>query len=68
VRRSLENSNSTNLLKFDDQVLKGFAITWNKQNVIHYIDFDKIGMFSLYFLAPIQVFSKGVSINLRNKN
>lgn len=53
VRRSLENSSSTNLLKFDDQVLKGFAITWYKQAVIHYIDIDKIGMFTLYFLIPI---------------
>lgn len=48
VRRSLESSCSTNLLKFDDQVLKGFAITWYKQAVVHYIDIDKIGIFTLY--------------------
>lgn len=53
VRRSLENNNSTNLLKFDDQVLKGFAITWYKQVVVHYIDIDKIGMFTLYFCAML---------------
>jgi len=45
VRRSLENNKNTNIFKFDDQVLKGFAITWYKQTVVHYVDFNKIGTF-----------------------
>lgn len=45
VRRSLENNKNTNLLKYGDQVLKGFAITWHKQPVVHYVDFNKIGKF-----------------------
>lgn len=44
VRRSLEDKRDTNSLKFDDHVLRGFAVTWNKQTVVHYVDFDKIGM------------------------
>lgn len=48
VRRSLENNKSTTLFKFDDQVLKGFAITWYKQTVVHYVDLNKTGMFSFY--------------------
>lgn len=44
VRRSLENNKIMNLT-FNDQVLKGFAITWNKQTVVHYINFNQIGMF-----------------------
>lgn len=47
VRRSLENNGSSNSLKFDDQVLKGFAITWYKQTVVHYVNFNQIGMFHL---------------------
>jgi len=45
VRRSLNSNQEKNVLKFDDQVLKGFAITWYKQTVVHYADFNKIGMF-----------------------
>ncbi|XP_025417440.1 DNA polymerase theta-like isoform X2 [Sipha flava] len=63
VRRSLENSNSTNLLKFDDQVLKGFAITWNKQNVIHYIDFDKIGPSAVSLLKKL-LYNKNLTVNI----
>lgn len=48
VKRSLENKRNTNSLKFDDQVLRGFAVTWYKQTVVHYVDFDKIGMFLCY--------------------
>lgn len=48
VRRSLENNGSTSLLKCNDQVLKGFAITWYKQTVVHYVNFNQIGMFYLY--------------------
>lgn len=51
VRRSLENIKNTNLLKFDDRVLKGFAITWYKQPVVHYVDFNKIGEFYHYNLS-----------------
>lgn len=53
VRKSL-NTYGTNLFKFDNQVLKGFAITWYKQNVVHYVDFNKIGMF--YFFICIYFF------------
>lgn len=48
VRRSLENNKETNLFKFDDRVLKGFAVTWYKQTVVHYVNLNKIGMLSLY--------------------
>lgn len=48
VRRSLENIKKTNLFKFDNQVLRGFAITWHKQMIVHYVDFNKTGMFSLH--------------------
>lgn len=47
VRRSLENNEIMNSLKFDDQVLKGFAITWSKQTVVHYVNFSQIGMLFL---------------------
>lgn len=50
VRRSLENNN-TNLFKFNNQELKGFAITWYKQTVVHYINFNKIGMSSICYHA-----------------
>lgn len=45
VRRSLENNKNTKLFKFNNEVLKGFAITWYKQTVVHYVDFNKTGMF-----------------------
>jgi len=45
VRRSLENNKNTKLLKFNNQVLKGFAITWYKQTVVHLVDFNKTGMY-----------------------
>lgn len=45
LRLSLENKNK-NLCKFNNQVLKGFAITWHKQTVVHYINLYKLGMYS----------------------
>lgn len=48
IRRSLENNKNTKLYKFNNQVLKGFAITWYKQTVVHYVDFNKTGMFFFY--------------------
>lgn len=64
VRRSLENNINTNFLKFENQVLKGFAITWYKQPVIHYVDFNKIGKFfhkSLFLKMITIIFCIGVS-------
>lgn len=48
VRRNLENYKGTNVFKFDDGVLKGFAITWYKQSVVHYVNLNTIGMFPSY--------------------
>lgn len=47
VRRSLENIQKPNLFKFNDQVLRGFAITWHNQVVVHYVDFIKTGLLFL---------------------
>lgn len=52
VKRNLEYNQITNSLKFDDQVLRGFAITWHKQTVVHYVDFNKIG--TLFILNCFQ--------------
>jgi len=51
VRRSLENNKNTKLFKFNNQVLKGFAITWYKQTVVHYVDFNKTGTFCFFLLS-----------------
>lgn len=53
VRRSLENSNGPNSFKFDNQVLKGFAITWYKQTVVHYVDFNKTGMYCVIYIMMV---------------
>lgn len=49
VRKSLENNKFIDSFKYNGQVLKGFAITWYKQTVVHYVDFSKVGMYFLYF-------------------
>lgn len=49
LRRSLENKN-INLCKFNNQVLKGFAITWHKQIVVHYVNLYKLGMYFLLIM------------------
>lgn len=51
VRRSLENDKNTYLFKYNNQVLKGFAITWYKQTVVHYVDFNKTGTFCFFLLS-----------------
>lgn len=57
VRRNLVNYKDTNVFKFEDRVLKGFAITWYKQNVVHYVNLNTIGMFSPYLkLCVIMIF------------
>jgi len=48
VRRSLENYKGTNVFQFNNRILKGFAITWYKQSVVHYINLNTIGMFLSY--------------------
>lgn len=48
VGRSLDNNRGKNVFKFDDQILKGFAITWYKQTVVHYVNLNKIGMLTFY--------------------
>lgn len=49
AKQSLEYNQITNSLKFDNQVLRGFAITWHKQTVVHYVDFSKIGTYLINF-------------------
>ncbi|KAE9543083.1 hypothetical protein AGLY_002994 [Aphis glycines] len=63
VRRSLENNRSAKLFKFNDQVLNGFAITWYKQTVVHYVDFNKIGLSGLSLLKKL-LSNKNLTVNI----
>ncbi|XP_003248103.1 DNA polymerase theta isoform X1 [Acyrthosiphon pisum] len=63
VRRSLENNKNTKLFKFNNQVLKGFAITWYKQSVVHYVDFNKTGPSGVSLLKKL-LSNKNLIVNI----
>ncbi|XP_025201896.1 DNA polymerase theta isoform X2 [Melanaphis sacchari] len=63
VRRSLGNNKNTKLSKFNDQVLNGFAITWYKQTVVHYVDFNKTGQSGLSLLKKL-LSNKNLTVNI----
>ncbi|VVC24751.1 Hypothetical protein CINCED_3A009416 [Cinara cedri] len=62
VRRSLENKNK-NVFKFNDQVLKGFAITWHKQIVVQYANFNIVGPSGISLLKKL-ISNKNLIVNI----
>ncbi|XP_050523380.1 DNA polymerase theta [Daktulosphaira vitifoliae] len=52
-----------NSFKYDNQVLKGFALTWYKQTVVHYADLNKIGPSGISLLRKLLT-NKNLTVNV----
>ncbi|XP_050442500.1 DNA polymerase theta [Adelges cooleyi] len=62
VRRNLEQDKISSYT-YDNQVFRGFAITWYKQRVVHYADLNKIGPSGVSLLRKLLT-NKNLTINM----